>query len=194
MLQFPADAETVTPGNTFFRHMKRGACATGPETEEHLELKRIVVEAARRRGWTADTEVTGITRAGEQWRVDVLAQNDPRKVAIEIQWSGQSNDETWRRQERYKRCHIRGLWLKPTDYCKCYSSALADKVANNELRSLAKKDQSTWLVAMQSAALAPPHSITSSASSRNATLPPPIRRASLANAMTRTTIVGAAAR
>src|SRR5262245_32280524 len=143
--------------------MKRGACATGPETKEHLELKRIVVEAARRRGWTADTEVTGITPAGEQWRADVLAQNDPRKVAIEIQWSGQSNDETWRRQGRYKRCHIRGLWLKPTDYCKCYSSALADKVANNELRSLAKKDQSTWLVAMQSAALAPLHSITSSA-------------------------------
>ena len=54
MLQFPAEAETVTPGNTFFRHMKRGACATGPETEEHLELKRIVVESARRRGWTAE--------------------------------------------------------------------------------------------------------------------------------------------
>ena len=98
-------------GTPFFAHMKRGTCATAPETEEHLVLKRIVVEAARRRGWTADTEVTGITPAGEQWRADVLAQDDLRKVAVEIQWSGQTNDETWRRQERYKRCGIRGLWL-----------------------------------------------------------------------------------
>src|SRR5262249_31445956 len=156
--------------------------------------KRIVVEAARRRGWTADTEVTGITPAGEQWRGDGLAQKNPPKGAIEIQWSRESKEETLRRHERYKRCHTLGPLLKPNDQCKCYPSALADKVANNELRSLAKKDQSTWLVAMQSAALAPPHSITSSASSRNATLPPPIRRGSLANAMTRTTIVGAAAR
>jgi GYF domain 2 len=38
---------------------------------------------------------------------------------------------------------------KLTEYCKCYASALVDKVSNNELLSLAKKDQSTWLVAMQ---------------------------------------------
>jgi hypothetical protein len=98
-------------GTPFFAHMKRGTCATAPETEEHLVLKRMVVEAARRQGWTANTEVTGITPAGEPWPADVLVQNDLRKVAVEIQWSGQTNEETWRRQERYKECGIRGLWL-----------------------------------------------------------------------------------
>src|SRR5262249_51723471 len=38
---------------------------------------------------------------------------------------------------------------KITEYCKRYSSTLAAKVSNNELRSLAKKDQNSWLVAMQ---------------------------------------------
>ena len=35
------------------------------------------------------------------------------------------------------------------EYCNCYSSTLADKISINELRSLAKKDQNTWLTAMQ---------------------------------------------
>ena len=98
-------------GTRFFAHMKSGACATGAETEEHLELKRMVVEAARSRGWTAQTEIAGITPAGEQWRADVLAQKGTAKIAVEIQWSRQTNDETLRRQERYKQSGIRGLWL-----------------------------------------------------------------------------------
>jgi GYF domain 2 len=35
------------------------------------------------------------------------------------------------------------------EYCNCYSSSLADKISINDLRSLAKKDQNTWLTAMQ---------------------------------------------
>jgi competence protein CoiA len=81
------------------------------ETEVHLELKSMVVEAVRTQGWTAKTEVTDVTPKGEQWRADVFAQKGKAKVAIEIQWSGQTNDETLRRQERYKQCGIRGLWL-----------------------------------------------------------------------------------
>src|SRR5262245_57442555 len=95
-------------GTRFFAHMRRGDCATGPETAEHLELKTIVVEAVRSHGWTTQTEVTGLAPDGEQWRADVLAQ---KEVAVEIQWSRQTNDETLRRQERYKQCGIRGLWL-----------------------------------------------------------------------------------
>jgi Competence protein CoiA-like family len=98
-------------GTRFFAHMRRGDCATGPETAEHLELKTIVVEAVRSHGWTTQTEVTGLAPDGEQWRADVLAQKGNTRVAVEIQWSRQTNDETLRRQERYKQCGIRGLWL-----------------------------------------------------------------------------------
>jgi hypothetical protein len=81
------------------------------ETEVHLELKNMVVEAVHSHGWAAQTEVTGQAPHGEQWRADVLAQKGNARVAVEIQWSGQTNDETLRRQERYKQCGIRGLWL-----------------------------------------------------------------------------------
>ena len=36
-----------------------------------------------------------------------------------------------------------------SQYCNCYASGLADRVSPNELGSLGKKDQSTWLVTMQ---------------------------------------------
>jgi competence protein CoiA len=98
-------------GMRFFAHKAVGLCTTGPETEEHLHLKKMAVMAARAHGWTAQTEVTGITPTGEEWRSDVLAIKGRSRVAVEIQWSAQTNDETMRRQEQYKVSDIRGLWL-----------------------------------------------------------------------------------
>ncbi|MEY9768582.1 hypothetical protein ABIA14_000859 [Sinorhizobium fredii] len=98
-------------GTQHFVHKAVGGCSTAQETEAHLRLKRIAVEVARQHGWDAKTEFAGSSPSGETWIADVLAQKNSTRVAIEIQWSSQTNDETMRRQERYRQSGIRCLWL-----------------------------------------------------------------------------------
>ena len=65
-------------------------------------------------GWTVTPEYRGQTPSGETWIADIYAEKDKAKIAIEIQWSPQSIEETKRRQEKYIASGIRTVWFMRT--------------------------------------------------------------------------------
>lgn len=102
-------------GTRHFAHARRGPCSTAPESAEHLLAKLIIIEGIRRAAWIAKPEQEGETQSGEAWKADVLAvppqQLNKKHAAFEVQWSRQTEEETRRRQERYKEADVRGMWF-----------------------------------------------------------------------------------
>ena len=102
--------KTSKLGTRFFAHKTRADCASEGETYAHLKLKEDAFHAAVANGWAAQTEYAGVSDTGS-WIADVYATKKNFKYAIEIQWSRQADDETLRRQRRYKDSDVQGLWI-----------------------------------------------------------------------------------
>jgi hypothetical protein len=97
--------------NYFFAHSKQGECTSAPETPEHLYLKTIIAKISRSEGWHVTTEKQGETPSGENWIADVYCTKGNAKLAFEVQWSPQSNDEFIRRTKKYTESDVRVAWL-----------------------------------------------------------------------------------
>jgi len=97
--------------NYFFAHARRSGCTSAPETFEHIFLKTLIAKIARSLGWDVTTEKIGETPEGERWIADVFCIKGKAKIAIEIQWSPQTETEFRRRQEKYIASGVRTAWL-----------------------------------------------------------------------------------
>lgn len=76
----PGSARVSSRGLKFFAHKKRADCDMheGGETAEHLELKSLLVKAAKAAGWEAELEVPSPQR---DWIADVMATKGERRSA-----------------------------------------------------------------------------------------------------------------
>lgn len=82
-----------------------------PESAAHVMAKIWMVEALRAAGYPAEIERYGTTPEGEAWQADVYLEVGGRKIAIEVQLSGQDFDEYVFRTQRYARSGVKVIWL-----------------------------------------------------------------------------------
>ena len=112
--------KTSKLGTQYFAHIKRGECTSAPETEQHRHLKGIVAKISNKNGWDTYTEYEGTTPSGEKWIADIFCQKGKSKMAFEIQWSPQCEDEYRRRSKKYQESGVRCLWLTKLSKNKKY--------------------------------------------------------------------------
>ncbi len=98
---------TSSKGLKHFVHSKsENTCDWKPESPEHLKAKIEIIEACKENGWKAIPEFSETN-----WRADVLAIQNEKRIAFEVQWSKQTFEETKYRQDRYKESNVRGCWF-----------------------------------------------------------------------------------
>lgn len=106
----PGYPKTSPNGLQFFAH-KSAACAKhegGRESPEHLQTKALVAAAGESHGFEVIVESPADDRS---FIVDVLLIRGSRRIAVEAQWSRQSDAEFRRRTERYHAAGYEVLWL-----------------------------------------------------------------------------------
>lgn len=98
-------------GNFFFAHSIQGDCDSEPESQEHIWIKSLVAKAAIKAGWNVKTEWPGESNDAEKWIADVYCTKGAAKIALEIQLSRQTAEETRARQLKYKKSGVRCAWF-----------------------------------------------------------------------------------
>lgn len=103
--------KTSRLGTHFFAHYRKGDCHSPAESKEHLLAKYIIAKTVHECGWKTFTEFQGETKNNEAWIADVYAEKGNGKIAFEIQLSPQTEDEYWRRQNKYINSGVRCAWF-----------------------------------------------------------------------------------
>lgn len=94
-------------GLKHFVHLKSDKkCDWKPESPEHLKAKTEIIEACKVNEWKAIPEFSETN-----WIADVLAIQNDKRIAFEVQWSKQTYETTKFRQELYKKSNVRGCWF-----------------------------------------------------------------------------------
>ena len=107
----PAIPKTSVNGLRFFAHKPGADCGlhlSGPETAEHLASKIALAVAAVKAGWTATIEAISADRT---WIADVLIERRTTRVALEAQWSPQTETTFSERTQRYADAGVECVWF-----------------------------------------------------------------------------------
>lgn len=106
-------------GLRFFAHHPGAGChlhETGPETAEHHAAKTALAKAGEATGWEAHIEYVSENR---DWIADVLLIRGDKRIAVEVQWSPQSDQEFARRTRRYQEAGVECRWfLGPSNWAR----------------------------------------------------------------------------
>ncbi len=92
----------------FYHANKSDECGGVPESLDHMKLKYLIYQICKSEGWEVQPEYQ--SPSGD-WRADVFAMKDDRKIVFEIQLSIISLDELKQRESKYSRDGIESYWI-----------------------------------------------------------------------------------
>ncbi|WP_170954226.1 competence protein CoiA [Thalassospira xiamenensis] len=98
-------------GVKHFYHLSKGECSSAGESEQHLYVKLLLADIARNAGWSVFLEEAGYTPDGQLWRADVLAKKGNVTIALEAQFSPQSEADYIARTKVYSDSGVRVCWF-----------------------------------------------------------------------------------
>lgn len=117
---------TSSKGLKHFVHSKSGhVCDWESESPEQLRAKIEIIEACKENGWKAIPEYSETN-----WRADVLAIQNKKRIAFQIQWRQQTLEEIKSCQKKYIKSNVRGCWFfrsAPKELRNYDETLIADK-------------------------------------------------------------------